>query len=121
MSFQCGAVRPPPAWMAQQIGGFSWWQTQFLPAANAALVEGGGAPSSWHRTPAENRCAGGHDASQHLVGLAVDVDGDVVRMTRAWRSAGFRVVPYQRHIHAQVLPAGALERSGLLRAWGLSP
>jgi len=76
------------------------------------------AATSWYRSADHNRGLGSPD-SQHLAGLAFDVVGpDLSRLAADLRAAGFRVVPYASHVHAQVLPASVARRSGLLDALG---
>ena len=72
--------------------------------------------TSWWRSASKNREVGGHPDSQHLVGMAIDAtkgSADVLRR------AGFTVVEYRNHVHAQVWPSGLARRAGLLDAVGV--
>ncbi len=72
--------------------------------------------TSWFRTPSVNREAGGDPESQHLFGLAWDLDTrtlDKARVIQAARDAGLVAVDERTHIHIQAFPAGALARAGV--------
>lgn len=66
--------------------------------------------TSWWRSAAHNQAVGGHSASQHLIGTAVDVwpaNGDQAALTETFRRAGLIPVPSPRgHVHVQLFPAG---------------
>lgn len=79
-----------------------FWRAFFL-AANTALAESRGAfPTSWYRDFVDNRRVRGEPTSQHLVGTALDVAGNVPELARAFRRQGFPVViESAQHVHAQ--------------------
>lgn len=113
-------LEPPPYAMAYQVeravpGIYRAFLSRVIDGADAdAFV------TSWYRTQADNATVGGHPASQHLIGLAVDVSGrDLEGMASRWEGLGLRVVPYRSHVHLQAWPAGTAARTGLLRALGL--
>ena len=72
--------------------------------------------TSWWRSPTMNAEAGGHPDSQHLIGTALDATREA---GPALREAGFVVLDYPTHVHAQVWPAGLARRAGLLDAVGV--
>lgn len=103
--------------------------TQFGASAQAALLEvdagnvGETVLTSWFRTPLENKRAGGHPDSQHLVGMAFDVVPGKGTTTLAINEAaqifarfGFTVVPARTHLHVQAFPPGILRPAGVLDA-----
>lgn len=61
--------------------------------------------TSWWRTPQHNRAVGGHRASQHLLGLALDLAGPLDEIERALRGAGLVTVRYGSHVHVQQFDA----------------
>ena len=72
--------------------------------------------SSWYRTPAVNRRAGGSPESQHLFGLAMDLTAPAALLpdvTTVARSNGLVVAQERDHVHVQAFPAGALARAGV--------
>jgi len=72
--------------------------------------------TSWFRTFAENVAAGGDPESQHLFGLAADLDvpsGSVGRVLGVARGAGLTAVDERTHVHLQLFPKGALARAGV--------
>ncbi len=82
--------------------------------------------TSWYRSVLENRRAGGHPDSQHLVGLAFDVvpgKGTSVlainEAAQAFERYGFQVVPSQGYLHVQTFPPGILRPAGVLDALSL--
>lgn len=116
----CGGVVAPPPFVLGQVQRFAPGAPRaFVQLVNAGALPGARA-TSWHRTPAMNRCAGGDRDSQHLVGMAVDVTGgDLGRMRDRMRSLGLRVADYGTHLHIQAWPPSVARRSGLLRAVGV--
>jgi hypothetical protein len=72
--------------------------------------------TSWWRSVASNNLAGGHPDSQHLCGTAIDATEGA---GPALRAAGFIVLEYPHHVHAQAWPAGTARRAGLLDAIGV--
>lgn len=110
-------IPPPPyvVFLADRYFPGIW---QFFMRAAPQGLRSATAGTSWYRTPDRNRDLGSPD-SQHLAGLAFDVVGpDLSRLGADLRAAGFRVVDYPGHVHAQVLPASLARRSGLLDALG---
>jgi len=98
-------------------------------AAGAALTEidlghvGETVVTSWFRSPNENRRAGGHPDSQHLVGMAFDVvpgkGSSALAINEAaqiFAGFGFVVEPESDHLHIQTFPPGILRPSGILDA-----
>jgi len=79
--------------------------------------------TSWFRSPNENRRAGGHPDSQHLVGLAFDVVPGkgtsalaINEAAQIFAGFGFSVVPAETHLHVQTFPPGILRPAGVLDA-----
>lgn len=73
--------------------------------------------SSWWRSPTHNQEVGGHPRSQHLLGLAIDVTGDIDELAAFARNASLKgLVPIMEgtHLHIQARPAGYFD--ALLRA-----
>lgn len=69
----------------------------------------GNTVTSWWRDPISNEEAGGEPDSQHLVGLAVDVDGPFLQLFRDRCDAeGLVTVREHDHLHVQRYPKGAL-------------
>lgn len=64
--------------------------------------------TSWYRNAADNQAVGGAVASQHRIGLAVDLTPATVAGEIALREAGFIVVNEFDHLHVQIWPAGVL-------------
>lgn len=72
--------------------------------------------SSWYRDSVSNMRARGLPDSQHLLGLALDVDGDPLHLqlfAERSRSAGLVAILSQSHVHLQLLPAGRARGLGL--------
>lgn len=104
------------------------WE-QWGEAAQAALFEiDAGARdrtviTSWFRSPNENRRAGGLRDSQHLVGLALDVEPGkgtsalaINEAVQIFRRFGFEAFPFEKHVHVQTFPKGVLRQVGILDA-----
>ncbi len=77
--------------------------------------------NSWWRSLAHNEEVGGASGptlwSQHLVGLAFDLDGDPARFAtweRRLRAQGLGVVRKPGYVHVQYLPRGTLQRRHLI-------
>lgn len=67
--------------------------------------------TSWYRSPRANAAAGGHPASQHLLGLAADFVGrDSGELVRRARSLGLIAVAEPDHIHLQLYERSPLRR-----------
>lgn len=71
--------------------------------------------TSWWRDQAQNRLVGGNQYSQHLIATGIDAvplpGYDKATLAQAFRQAGLIAVDtYPQHIHAQLYPAGFLER-----------
>lgn len=72
--------------------------------------------TSWYRDHAANVRAKGAPDSQHLLAIALDVDGDELELARFRRDAGvvgLVAVDSGSHTHVQLLPAGTARRIGL--------
>lgn len=111
------------------IPGF--W-SRWLGAADWALREidddvgGETTITSWHRSQSENQRVGGLPDSQHLVGLAFDVEPGkpsvrlgINEAADRFRQAGFVAVPFVSHLHVQTFPAGLLRDAGVFDALGI--
>jgi len=106
------SVQPPTRIFVQSfLPVFQW----LVPRLNH-LVDSGGIPTSWYRTPDANARAGGSLDSQHLFGFAADF----VPGATSWlllrdqaRRIGLIAVPESDHLHVQVFPAGTLRAAGL--------
>jgi len=111
---------PPPyfiAYLVDQAAPGIW--PRFVAAANGALQRND-TVTSWWRSPGKNQAVGGSPDSQHLAALAFDATGpNLARLEGSLRAAGFRVVRYQGHVHAQAAPAGWARSSGLLDRLGV--
>ncbi len=73
--------------------------------------------TSWFRTFDENVSEGGDPESQHLFGLAADLDvpsGSVGGVLGLARGTGLVAVDERTHVHIQLFPAGALSRAGVI-------
>jgi len=65
--------------------------------------------TSWWRSPSRNLDVGGDVFSQHLLALAVDVDGgDRNLLKRNFRRRGLVVDDEGTHLHLQMFPKGAI-------------
>jgi hypothetical protein len=92
----------------------------FLARFRRAWVPGN-VVTSWFRSLAENEEVGGDPDSQHLVGLAVDVDGPhLVQLEANCRDEGLVPVMEPDHLHVQRYPRGTLaaaqEQAGMFSA-----
>lgn len=118
-------VRRPPAHIARAIEARAPFFWEGFEEVLSRSLEG--LPlvvTSWWRTPEQNRAADGATDSQHLVGTALDVDGDQAAIARAAaRARAFRLVvvgPYtDGHLHLQGFRSGQLRAAGVFRELGL--
>lgn len=99
----------PPAWN-REIAEF----TQLIEGVSRDLGE----PlhcTSWWRTASENERVGGAAASQHLVGLAVDVlpPADRARLLELASAWGLTPIDEGDHVHIQRYRAGSAPRDAL--------
>ena len=109
-------VKPPPAElvvaMERRFPGVFRAFTQRVDQALAGLNV---TATSWWRGAATNADVGGAQFSQHLLGLALDLDGPdrLVardRLSRLGLPVIFHAVPGGApHVHVQALPAGLLQ------------
>jgi len=100
-------------WHTHRIlpGVYHW----FYGGLGAVMDYFGADLTSLYRDPQKNREVGGSPDSQHLVGLAADLDTDRPQeVARVLRAFGFTVVPYASHVHVQALPPGTLRELGVL-------
>lgn len=111
------SVLAPPSYITwtvdQHAPGYYWAFFDRLRAGVTVPVTA----SSWWRDREANARAGGHPDSQHLVGWAVDLaarPADLRTLAAGLRRAGLVSIEYPTHVHAQLLQAGVLGRSGLL-------
>lgn len=100
----------PPQWVQH----YFWWDlTDFVERVRAAHRATPFWVTSWWRSPTRNAQVGGDPWSQHLVALAIDavpVSGRTIRdLALSLRRSGLVVVEYDRHVHAQLHPAGFLQ------------
>ena len=109
-------VRRPPTALVRiierRVPGF--WQ-----AFGAAVAEldrrASGTVTSWWRDRATNERVGGSAQSQHLLGTALDVTGDLQAIAAVARAAGFVVVVESDHVHLQAFAPGQAAAAGLFR------
>lgn len=109
-------VRRPPAQLVRlierRIPGF--WE-----AFGGAVAEldrrVSGTVTSWWRDRGTNERVGGSAQSQHLLGTALDVTGDLQAIAAVAREAGFVVVVESDHVHLQAFAAGQAQAAGLFR------
>jgi len=91
--------------------------TGFVQRANALLYYAPGlTPTSWWRSPDQNRAAGGDDESQHLFAIGMDAAGSKDAVRRAMIVApqlGLIPVAEPGYVHVQLFPRGALARVGV--------
>lgn len=128
------ALGGPPAWIANVVeflspGIYDEFVKRVVNAIgsqnfNAVRV------TSWYRTPFDNSRVGGDPSSQHLLGLAVDLQivdrgGSSIsfgmnpfRLQGRLRDMGLTAVVEGDHVHVQVFPAGVV--APLTRWLGLS-
>lgn len=113
------SVYTPPYGIVVTVDRFApgFW-TDFVNAANRSLSVGDQV-TSWWRSHSANIEAGGEGDSQHLIGTAFDVVSEDRTLAQRLRAAGFIVVEYPTHLHAQAWPAGIARASGLLGFLGL--
>jgi len=82
-----------------------------LRAAPSAVI------TSWFRSVQANISEGGDPQSQHLFGLAMDIDvprASVAHVLEVARGVGLVAVDERTHVHLQLFPAGALARAGVV-------
>ena len=110
-------VQRPPTQLARmlEVRAPGIWQA-FRAGVEALDRTTQGTVTSWWRSPERNAAVGGSSSSQHLLGVAIDVTGDLQRIAHAARAAGWVVVVESDHVHLQAFPAGALARAGIFRA-----
>ena len=105
------ALRAPPVELAA-----SAWRPVIIDFTRRAVqsFQNGQTLTSWWRSALGNQSVGGHRDSQHLLGLAVDVVGPSLRVTRDLaRRQGLTAVLEGDHLHLQMFPPGALRRAGV--------
>jgi len=108
------APSPSIVWTVERWAPGIW--DAFMLAAWQAYQREPFQVTSWWRSPSRNLEVGGDPDSQHLIGTAFDC---TLAAAAALRGVGFQVVEYHSHAHAQVWPAGAARRAGLLDAIGV--
>jgi len=81
----------------------------FTSHLNNALQGHRGSITSWWRDRRNNEIHGGQEFSQHLVGLALDLDvQDTNRLIADLRREGLFVLDEGDHVHVQLFPAGVV-------------
>jgi len=105
-----------PGFWGRWIGAAEWALREI-----DADVGGDTTITSWHRSQSKNRRVRGLPDSQHLVGLALDIETqDLNEAADRFRQAGFIAVPFRPlHLHVQTFPAGLLREVGVLDALGI--
>lgn len=111
-------ARPPPLAVVRFVEKFlgPGFFRRWVDIANAAYLEAGasGVFTSWYRDPASNAAVGGSPNSQHLYGLAFDLDYGVpdhrespvvAAASQSFRRRGFVPVAERSHLHVQTYPA----------------
>jgi len=105
---------PPAALLSS--GWFPFILNFYWRAVRLFFTYPGLALTSWFRTPEVNRDVGGDPESQHLFGLAWDIDAPRVligQVVATARQLGLVAVDERTHVHVQMFPAGALARVGV--------
>ena len=76
--------------------------------------------TSWWRSLLHNRAVKGKPDSQHLVGLALDIEFakanarfEIKEAAATFAERGFVAVPFSTHLHIQTFPAGLLRSAGV--------
>lgn len=106
-------IEAPPLELVRAFLPVYQW---LLPRLNF-IVDRGGIPTSWWRSPDINLIVGGSPESQHLFGFAADFvpgSGSSWIFLRAQaEQTGLIAVSETDHLHVQVFPAGTLREAGL--------
>ncbi len=116
------SVRSPPPHVTAALGPLI---RQVVTQVNKAapFAPPGTMITSWYRDPVTNSRVNGLPDSQHLAGLAFDVDHPDLRalipLGGILRGLGFTVVPTPTHLHIQAFPR-AFRVVDRLRSLGLS-
>lgn len=109
------SVKPPP-W--EVVRWVYWPLYDFLEKLHRIRAGPSLFLTSWWRPPDHNEAIGGQPESQHLYGLAIDVDGasdEIDQFASDCRAQGLVVIRYRGYVHVQAYPAGTLRRAGLFR------
>ena len=92
----------------------------FLHRVGSALTNTAGfsglRATSWYRDARANKAVGGHPASQHLLGLGLDVIGPqevLDRLAIETRGEGLTAIDERSHLHLQLFPPGVVAGLGL--------
>jgi len=103
------ALRTPPAALVSAV-------ESVIPGIYRAFLErlfagvrghSGLLATSWWRSATDNRAVGGHPRSQHLLGLAVDLQAlDPRLLLMDLNSQGLTVIDEGDHLHVQTFPSG---------------
>lgn len=101
---------PPPASIWQRVEQISpGHYLHFISHLNSALRNHRGTVTSWWRDRGTNEIHGGEEFSQHLIGLALDLDvQDPNRLIADLRREGLVVIDEGSHVHVQLFPAGVV-------------
>jgi hypothetical protein len=105
------ACESPPEWAL-----YYWWNSiyDFVMRMNRVYDQVPFKCNSWWRSQSHNAAVGGARWSQHLIGCAADVaptyPGELGALARAVEAQGMIAVRYSTYVHAQLWPAGTLQR-----------
>lgn len=108
-------IQPPPFELLRSPW-FPFVEATFQRVSLVVQLVPGLRATSWFRTAAINREAGGDPESQHLFALAVDLSGSQDAERQAIviaRELGLNPVAEPSHVHLQLFPRGALARVGV--------
>ena len=96
---------PPPAVWQPLEGLAPGIYRAFLGRLVAGVAGRGVVATSWYRGTRENRDVGGAPTSQHLLGLAVDLQTrDTAGVAASLNAVGLISVDEGSHVHAQLFP-----------------
>jgi len=110
-------VHAPPSPLYAQFFGDAYNRLWAVASRLDGMLGGQLRVTSWHRTDAENRAAGGQPTSQHLLATAMDVSGRQIGVSQAMLAQvaakigttyGVQAMTSEgASVHLQALPYGA--------------